>query len=437
MTDKSSGGPGDPGGQAGDNNEDKTENQNKDKTLVDPLLGVVNWWCLRLGKEEVTSLVVRHFDHTEVYNSCVTLAQTCGLDKPINHKNTAGRQAIGPCATDLVKIMKDLTNSKQVPNILIPATDLGKVPLDALASNAERSVSARLESLESSLNSVVSAVEKLTALRNPTPVQVPALSIDPAPVPTALMPGSLPASQTFADVAARLLQPSTQGGAGNQVRQGRLGSSVADNRVRSRSPQVKRGHDSEVDSEGFRRPGRPRHQNRQAEAGASKVLVEDVGELQASLQYYIGNTPGRANEEVIKKVLERCAVPLLEEGRGPLVIESVHCLTKDPEPRTKCWRVVVPPSFKDIMENSQLYPEGWRFREFVGVFRNSNKSVKKFRIQDSSIVDQVMSETGQSGQQGNDQLLLSLQQQVAQLIRQQGGAQAVGASAEPAQPAQG
>ena len=119
------------------------------------------------------------------------------------------------------------------------------------------------------------------------------------------------------------------------------------------------------------------------------------------------------------------------------MIESVHCLTKDPEPRTKCWRVVVPPSFKDIMENSLLYPEGWRFREFVGVFRNSNKSVKKFRIQDSSIVDQVMSETGQSGQQGNDQLLLSLQQQVAQLIRQQGGAQAVGASAEPAQPAQG
>ena len=62
---------------------------------------------------------------------------------------------------------------------------------------------------------------------------------------------------------------------------------------------------------------------------------------------------------MIKSVLERCAVPLLEDSSDPLVIESVHCLTKDPEPRTKCWRVVVPPKFKAIMENSMLYPEGW------------------------------------------------------------------------------
>ena len=48
--------------------------------------------------------------------------------------------------------------------------------------------------------------------------------------------------------------------------------------------------------------------------------MEDVGELQPSLQYYIGNTPGKANEDVIKKVLERCAAPLLEDSSDPLVI---------------------------------------------------------------------------------------------------------------------
>ena len=132
-------------------------------------------------------------------------------------------------------------------------------------------------------------------------------------------------------------------------------------RVRSRSPQAKRGHDGDavVDDDGYRSQGRPRFQKRQAAAGASKVVVEDVGELQPSLQYYIGNTSGKATEDVIKKVLERCAAPLLE-SQDPLVIESVHCLTKDPEPRTKCWRVVVPPRFKDTMENSMLYHEGWR-----------------------------------------------------------------------------
>ena len=34
------------------------------------------------------------------------------------------------------------------------------------------------------------------------------------------------------------------------------------------------------DAAGYRRQGRPRHQNRQAASGASKVVIEDVGELQ-------------------------------------------------------------------------------------------------------------------------------------------------------------
>ena len=144
------------------------------------------------------------------------------------------------------------------------------------------------------------------------------------------------------------------------------------------SPQVKRGPDgnAEEDGNGYRRQGRPMNLNRSATAGASKVVVEEFGALQPSLQYYIGNTPGKANEEAIRKVLERCAAALLDDERGQLVIESVHCLTKETDPRTKCWRVVVPPRYKDIMENSELYPEGWRFREFVGIFRNSSRTAE-------------------------------------------------------------
>ena len=122
----------------------------------------------------------------------------------------------------------------------------------------------------------------------------------------------------------------------------------------------------------------------------------------------------------------KCAASLLEDTRGPLIIESVHCLTKDPDPRTKCWRVVVPPGFKDIMENSLLYPEGWRYREFVGIFRNSNQTSKKIRMSDG-IVDQVMAEVSHQPGQGNDQLLHSLHQQVMQLVQQQ----ASGASGQP------
>ena len=397
-------------------------NPNKDKTISDLVLGVINWWCLKFGKNEVVNLVMRHFGHSEVYNSCLILADTCGLATPINHKNTAARSALDPCANDIVKIMKDLVENKKVPNIVIPATELGKVPLDALSVSDERSVGARLESLENSVQSVISAVEKLTAVKV---ASQPSVSLTPAAVSSQACP--VP-GQTFAHVAAKLLQPCNSavgqsvspGGHLQQVNAGRLG-----NRVRSRSPQVKRGPDGIIplesdESDGYRRQGRPRYQNRQAAAGASRVVVEEVGVLQPSLQYYIGNTPGRATEEVIKKVLEKCAVPLLD-GKGPLIIEGVHCLTKDPGPRTKCWRVVVPPEFKDVMENSQLYPEAWRFREFVGVFRSSPRNAKKLRRNDNDIVDQVMAETSQQTGQDSVQLLHSLQQQVLQLVQQQGG----------------
>ena len=147
-----------------------------------------------------------------------------------------------------------------------------------------------------------------------------------------------------------------------------------------------------VDEEGFRHQGRPaRHQRRPAASGASQVLVEDVGDLHPSLQYFIGNTPGKADENVIRKVLEKCATPLVGESDETLVIEKVQSLTKEQDPRTRCWRVVVPHRFKALMENSQLYPEGWRYREFIGTFREPSSSAKKTRYGDS-VVDQVMGE---------------------------------------------
>ena len=157
--------------------------------------------------------------------------------------------------------------------------------------------------------------------------------------------------------------------------------------------------------------------------------------MNPSLQYYIGNTPGKATDEVIKKVLQRCAVPLMSDDAA-LVIESVQCLTKDLDPRTRCWRVVVPHKFKEVMENNLLYPEGWKYREFVGIFRNSTRPAKKIKVADNAIVDQVMAEAEQPVH-GRDHQLHDLQQQVQQLMQMQGnsGQQRVGlGGAEPVQP---
>ena len=81
---------------------------------------------------------------------------------------------------------------------------------------------------------------------------------------------------------------------------------------------------------------------------------------------------------MIKQVLHKFAEPLLaEKDLGKLEIESVELLTREKDPRTKCWRVVVPYTFKEIMEDGALYPVGWRYRQFFGV--SGGRGQKKSR----------------------------------------------------------
>ena len=83
-----------------------------------------------------------------------------------------------------------------------------------------------------------------------------------------------------------------------------------------------------------------------------------------------------------------------------------------------------------------LYPQGWKFREFVGIFRNS-RATKKIRLADNDVVDQVMAEVNQSPDQGGAQLLHSLQEQVKQLMKQQVGVHGEAVSGQSLLPGQG
>ena len=213
----------------------------KDNTITDLLLGVVNWWCLKGGKIEVVNLILRHFEHDEVYKSSLYLADTCGLSKPTLHKNSTNRPALEPCADDLVTRMKVMMDSKEIPSIVIPASELGRVPLEAVSVSGERSVSARLESLEECVKGVVSAVDKLSAMKS-----IPVPSLAPLPgVTITSAPGPSGTGQTFADIARKHLQTD----------QGGVGAQGGHSRHRSKSPQVKRAHGGEEiveDGSGFR-----------------------------------------------------------------------------------------------------------------------------------------------------------------------------------------
>ena len=68
------------------------------------------------------------------------------------------------------------------------------------------------------------------------------------------------------------------------------------------------------------------------------------------------------------------------------------------------------------MEDSMLYPEGWRYREFVGNLRNAGPTAKRTRTDGKSLVDQVIVEEEQKRQD----VVTRLQQEVV-MLRQQAG----------------
>ena len=372
------------------------------------VLGVVSWWTGKFHRNEVLNLVTRHFQAQEVYEAGLKLARASNLGAPVRHNNTPSRSACEANAIDLVNTLLELDNQKQMPKIMIPSDQLEHVPLDALAVSAERSVSARLESLENCMKEVTKTMQVLVKNKASEHVILP-----PMPVPSAPLTSQVPSFSNLT-VAQQDYTPLQQGqtyaeAVSSQVVPGQAPQAQVGNphllvppkvvRERSRSPAQKRKHGEGAGDvghaqgegpgkDGFRKQGRPR----KTEKGASKVKVDGVGDYQPSLQYYIGNTPGKASKDVIKKVLQKCSEPLLAGGE-PLEVEELELLTQVDNPRTKCWRIVVPYKFMSLMENPELYPEGWRHRRFFGTRKVQEKS-KQPRL-DNNVVDDIMKEVEQ------------------------------------------
>ena len=70
---------------------------------------------------------MRYFGQEGVYKSSIDLASTSGLGRPGGHKDTVSY------TNDLVTNMKKLINAKKLTKIVMPASELGRVPLGSLS----------------------------------------------------------------------------------------------------------------------------------------------------------------------------------------------------------------------------------------------------------------------------------------------------------------
>ena len=121
---------------------------------------------------------------------------------------------------------------------------------------------------------------------------------------------------------------------------------------------------TEVTGKRGNRPRKPKP----VQYGTSVVNV--AGSEAAPYEVFIGNTNPASTKEIIKQVLQECAVTMSEEFKltEQLGILEVECLTKDRSDgypiRTKSWRVRVPHKFRDHMMRAEAYPMGWSSRRY-------------------------------------------------------------------------
>ena len=392
--------------------------------LVNLVIGTVHMWHLRGHRSNVVDLIVKHFTASELLEGRKVLCTAVGATEPVARRDSDHRSAAAAQAVDLLDQVGELDSQGKLPVIVVPSTQLAKVPVSTLLASDDVSVGARLESLEKSMKLLADSVTSMkTVVTAPSNSQglfagararlnsnsggrpigqaqqgvgtvqeiaaqfdkvqgVPQLSLTP--------PGPV-SGQSWAAVANPAGIPSSHVELGMR---NRLGSEGAEKRKR--------------EEEQFRLPGRQR--GRKVEVGKSTAYVEDGGEA-APLEYYVGNTTPRASPEIIKAVLVKCAAQLTKD----LEVLEVKCLTNGIEnPRTKSWKVKVPYKYKELMEMNELYPIGWTYRKFFAP-RSVNQGAggaKKSRP-DDELIGQVLQEQ-QLGVVGSNALDVPCQAQPQQ-----------------------
>ena len=89
----------------------------------------------------------------------------------------------------------------------------------------------------------------------------------------------------------------------------------------------------------------------------------DFAELARPVTWWVGNCRPNVTEEKVKEVLEQLAATKC--GATDFSVESVHGLTKDPNPYSRSFKVCVPACLEELMRDPRLYPVSWEYRAFT------------------------------------------------------------------------
>ena len=132
------------------------------------------------------------------------------------------------------------------------------------------------------------------------------------------------------------------------------------------------GKRQRVDQEGGwqeQRPYRAGRQQRGHQQGQHRVQAPvikgtsgEFSELAGPVTFWVGKCRPELTEQRIKEIITKCAESC---GVENFLVEDVKCLTRDPNPWTRSFKVSVPARLEAAMHNPQMYPGTWEARPFT------------------------------------------------------------------------
>ena len=348
------------------------------------LMSLAHHWHLRETAARQVELIERHFRQEEMLVALRELETMGKIPKVQPRRSGPNRSASKAQAEDVVSVMKQLGDKEELPRFIIQSDDLRRVAplLGAVSVSDERGVAARLEALELSHRQGMEEVKRMVA----------------AVARGASVPTSTPVIEvtapTFATVAAEGVggaltnqgwpaqgQVRAQGqdtGGPSFFNRGRQEGGLRVEQVQGRARQErsssaeKRKRTGEVGELQQWQEVRHRRSGGGGSGGGGRQLraqpqvikgsSEEFAELAGPVTFWVGKCRPEVDEAKINEVIMKCAESCSVEN---FVIENVKCLTKEPNPWSKSFKVSVPARFEEIMNNPKMYLATWEARPFT------------------------------------------------------------------------
>ena len=353
-----------------------------EKSVVrSPLLGTVMMWMQKWPKRILTDLMVKHYVLNELREALCILEEATGSPPPKPRHDSKSRSGDEAYANDIYSRLEELDRTGKMPEIVVPCCQLSKCPVDTVRDD-DPSLLTRMDRLE---NAVTKMLERPPTTVSPVAAAIPETEARSGFGPAlararSLSKGRDHSLQVQGAVEGRQEQPLMQ----------RPWSEVAG----AVGGGLKRGRSGQVTEDGFLFPGRPAR--KAVPKGSSTVDLSQLNAvLVAPIERYVGNTDVRVTAELVEKALKQCAAGMPDKPQlEVLKVEQINSHLQ--HARTRAWKVTVPYSNRDILDNAALYPPGWTHRAFFAPRGEMNKRPRHGQ-QQSNMVATLLQEQERDG----------------------------------------